>query len=287
MTSAPYETCVERVWDYPRPPALSPAARRVRVELAGEVLADSTSALRVLETSATVYLPPADVRADLLIPSGVRSTWCEYKGAATYFDAAVGDRHVRAVASTSRAWPGYEELRDHVAFYPGRVDAAWLDDERVHRAGGRLLRRLDHRRPRRPVQGRAGHARPEASLRYLRMDFAVGLVFALGRADFSAVERVNALAARYGVRIVATITETPWYIAECPAGRSDHPGRARPRASTRTRGAKWWPRWSATHPHSPLGLGNEPQRLRFAGTTADYARWATLTVQRSGAARAT
>ena len=27
--------------------------------------------------------------------------------------------------------PGYEALRDHIAFYPGRVDAAWLDDERV------------------------------------------------------------------------------------------------------------------------------------------------------------
>jgi uncharacterized protein (DUF427 family) len=42
---------MERVWDYPRPPAVAPAARRARVELAGEVMADSTRALRVLETS--------------------------------------------------------------------------------------------------------------------------------------------------------------------------------------------------------------------------------------------
>ena len=134
MTSAPYESSVERVWDYPRPPALSPAARRVRVELAGEVLADSTRALRVLETShpPTVYFPPDDVLADLLTPSSARSTWCEYKGAATYLDAAVGDRLVRAVAWTYQAPSlGYEALRDHVAFYPGRVDAAWMDDERV------------------------------------------------------------------------------------------------------------------------------------------------------------
>ena len=125
---------VERVWDYPRPPALSPAARRVRVELAGEVLADSTRALRVLETShpPTVYFPPDDVLADLLTASSARSTWCEYKGAATYLDAAVGDRRVRVVAWTYREpSPGYEALRDHIAFYPGRVDAAWMDDEQV------------------------------------------------------------------------------------------------------------------------------------------------------------
>jgi uncharacterized protein (DUF427 family) len=42
---------MERVWDYPRPPALVPCERRVRIELSGEVLADSTAALRVLETS--------------------------------------------------------------------------------------------------------------------------------------------------------------------------------------------------------------------------------------------
>ncbi len=139
MPSAPYEITVERVWDYPRPPAVSPATRRVRVELAGEVLADSTRALRVLETShpPTVYIPPADVRAGLLTPSGARSTWCEYKGAATYFDAAVGDRHVRAVAWTYREpSPAYEALRDHIAFYPGRVDAAWMDDERVRAQEG-------------------------------------------------------------------------------------------------------------------------------------------------------
>src|SRR5215212_5143742 len=39
---------MERVADYPRPPAVAPCARRVRLELAGEVLADSTRALRVL-----------------------------------------------------------------------------------------------------------------------------------------------------------------------------------------------------------------------------------------------
>jgi uncharacterized protein (DUF427 family) len=125
---------VERVREYPRPPAVVPCRRRVRVELGGEILADSTRALRVLETShpPTVYVPADDVRGDLLVASRARSTWCEFKGAARYLDATVGGRLVRAVAWTyPDPSPGYEELRDHIAFYPSRVDAAWLDGERV------------------------------------------------------------------------------------------------------------------------------------------------------------
>jgi uncharacterized protein (DUF427 family) len=125
---------VERVWDYPRPPALVPCDRPVRVEWAGEVLADSTRALRVLETShpPTIYVPPADVRADLLSPGHAGSTWCEFKGTARYLDAVVGRRRREAVGWTyPDPSPAYAALRDHVAFYPGRVDGAWLGDERV------------------------------------------------------------------------------------------------------------------------------------------------------------
>lgn len=130
---------MERVWDYPRPPAIAPCERRVRVEIGGEVLADSTSALRVLETShpPTVYVPPADVRGDLLAESDERSTWCEFKGVARYLDAIVGDRCVRAVGWTyPDPSPGYEALRGYVTFYPGRVDGAWMDDERVQAQQG-------------------------------------------------------------------------------------------------------------------------------------------------------
>jgi len=99
------------------------------LKLAGEALADSTRALRVLETShpPTVYVPPDDVRGDLLAASGARSTWCEFKGAARYLDAVVDGRRVHVVAWTYRdPTPAYEALRDHVAFYPGRVDVAWM-----------------------------------------------------------------------------------------------------------------------------------------------------------------
>ena len=125
---------MERVWDYPRPPAVVPCRHRVRVELGGELIADSTQALRVLETShpPTIYVPSADVRGDLLSAGRERPTWCEFKGAAHYLDAKVEGRVVRAVGwAYAEPTRDYEALRDHVAFYPGRVDAAWIGDERV------------------------------------------------------------------------------------------------------------------------------------------------------------
>lgn len=127
------------MWDYPRPPAVVACERVVRLELGGQVIAESSAALRVLETShpPTIYVPPGDIRAGLVVPGRGRSTWCEFKGAARYVDAVAGGRRVEAVGwSYADPAPGYEALRDHVAFYPGRVDAAWLGDELVHAQEG-------------------------------------------------------------------------------------------------------------------------------------------------------
>jgi len=121
------------VWDYPRPPALVPCARRVRVELGGELIADSVRALRVLETShpPTIYVPPEDIADGVLEPVAKR-TVCEYKGRAAYFDVVAGDRRARAAAwSYPDPVAAYGALRGHVAFYPGRVDRCRLDDEEV------------------------------------------------------------------------------------------------------------------------------------------------------------
>jgi uncharacterized protein (DUF427 family) len=125
---------MERVWDYPRPPALVPCGRRVRVKVGGVVVAESTAALRVLETShpPTVYVPPGDVRAGALAESAARSTVCEWKGRATYLDVVGGERRITAAAWTYREpVERYAALRDHIAFFPGRVDGAWLGDERI------------------------------------------------------------------------------------------------------------------------------------------------------------
>lgn len=128
----------ESVWDYPRPPALEPCERRVRIELGGRLIADSVAALRVLETShpPTIYIPPADIEVASLRPAGGRS-FCEWKGIATYFDVVSGERSERAAGWTYRdPVAAYAALRDHVAVYPGRMDACWLDDERVRSQEG-------------------------------------------------------------------------------------------------------------------------------------------------------
>jgi uncharacterized protein (DUF427 family) len=123
----------ESVWDYPRPPRIERSARRVRVLLGEVVLADSTGAWRVLETShpPTYYLPPDDVRCDLLTPAPQRGSWCEWKGQASYWDARAGELVVEAGAwSYPHPTPGFAALAGAVAFYPARF-ACFLDDERV------------------------------------------------------------------------------------------------------------------------------------------------------------
>ena len=123
----------ESVWTYPRPPALERNERHLRVVFAGEVIADTRCGFRVLETSHPpgYYLPLADVHPDALEHTA-KVTFCEFKGEAHYFTVTLGGRR-----ETNAAWhypdpsSGYEALRGHVAFYPGRMDACYVDDELV------------------------------------------------------------------------------------------------------------------------------------------------------------
>ena len=123
----------ESVWDYPRPPRAEPSTRRIRVVIGDVTVADTTHAIRVLETShpPAYYVPPEDVRREYLRPSR-RRTYCEFKGQASYYDLVVGEREVR-----DAAWyypdpnERFAAIRDHVAFYPGRVDACFVDEEQV------------------------------------------------------------------------------------------------------------------------------------------------------------
>jgi uncharacterized protein (DUF427 family) len=129
------ERARESVWDYPRPPRVEPLDRRVRVVLGGETIAESDRALRVLETASppTIYIPRDDVREDLLTDAGDGShTYCEWKGTASYVHAEAGGSRAERVAwFYPRPRPGYEQLEGHLAFYAGRVEAAYLDDELV------------------------------------------------------------------------------------------------------------------------------------------------------------
>lgn len=123
----------ESVWDYPRPPRLEPTPKRIRVEFAGVVLADTRSAFRVLETShpPVYYVPPKDVAMRYLVETPGQSH-CEWKGTAGYFSVVVGTARLEKVAwFYADPTPAFRPIRDHIAFYPGPMDGCFVDGERV------------------------------------------------------------------------------------------------------------------------------------------------------------
>jgi uncharacterized protein (DUF427 family) len=130
----------ESVWDYPRPPRVEPVPERLRVVVDGEVVADTTCGQRVLETAGApvYYFPRDDVRLDRLVVSP-HGTFCEWKGAASYFSYEHGSRRIENVAWTYESpSAGYEAIAGHLAFYAGRVDEAWVGDERATPQPGRF-----------------------------------------------------------------------------------------------------------------------------------------------------
>jgi uncharacterized protein (DUF427 family) len=129
----------ESVWDYPRPPRVEPTPKRIRVIFNGVTLVDTTRAYRVLETShpPVYYVPPADTLMSALIPIP-RTTYCEFKGAASYMRVSVGDK-----SADGACWyyptpaAGFEAIAGYFAFYPHLMDACYVDDEQVQaQAGG-------------------------------------------------------------------------------------------------------------------------------------------------------
>ncbi len=129
----------ESVWSYPRPPRVEPSSEHVVVRFGGVVVADTTSALRVLETShpPAYYLPRSAFDEGVLLPAPGLS-YCEFKGEAHCLSVSAGGDLIE-----SAAWfypepqAGYELLRDYVSLYPGRMDACLIDGELVEaQAGG-------------------------------------------------------------------------------------------------------------------------------------------------------
>lgn len=128
----------ESVWDYPRPPAVEASNCRVRVTFNECPIADTTDALRVLETShpPVYYVPRSDVATQHL-EQEARTTICEYKGRAVYYTVRVDDRSVPHAAWTYPApTDRYESLTNHFAFYPSKMDHCYVDDERVRAQDG-------------------------------------------------------------------------------------------------------------------------------------------------------
>jgi uncharacterized protein (DUF427 family) len=124
------------VWDYPRPPRVERSERPVKVIADGVVVAESTDALRVLETAGapTIYVPLLHVKMRFLAPSPGRTTYCEWKGRASYFDIGTARRAAWMYPDPKSE---YEMLRGYVSFYPAKVEC-YLGDERARPQPGRF-----------------------------------------------------------------------------------------------------------------------------------------------------
>jgi uncharacterized protein (DUF427 family) len=118
------------VWDYPRPPRIEADTREIVVRWGDIEIARTRRAIRVLETAhpPSFYLPWEDVAEDLF-QAAKGSSFCEWKGPASYWSLVDGERRLPSVAwSYPQPLAGAEAIADCVAMYPRalecRVDGA-------------------------------------------------------------------------------------------------------------------------------------------------------------------
>ncbi|MGV2902948.1 DUF427 domain-containing protein [Microbacterium sp. AGC62] len=128
ITPAPGQ---ESVWDYPRPPRVEPVAERITIRLGGHLIADTRGAVRVLEAShpPVYYLPIVDFVPGALVDAPGAS-FCEFKGAARYFDVRSGETLRQGAAwNYPHPAPGFEALMDRVAVYAAQMDECTVGEE--------------------------------------------------------------------------------------------------------------------------------------------------------------
>ncbi len=120
MTDLPKED----VQTYPRPPALEPVPQRIEITLGGRLIVSTKDAFRVLEThhAPTYYIPPDAVTATLTPAGG--GSYCEWKGAARYFDvSAGGSRARRAAWRYENPTERFAPIAGYLAFYVSLMDS--------------------------------------------------------------------------------------------------------------------------------------------------------------------
>jgi uncharacterized protein (DUF427 family) len=125
----------EEVFGHPRDPHhridVRQSSRKVSARFAGETIAATRRGLFLFETGmpARYYIPPEDVRTDLLVPSPTTSI-CPYKGTASYWSIKAGERVASdAVWAYLDPLPDAPPIKGHYCFYPEKVDS--LEVERT------------------------------------------------------------------------------------------------------------------------------------------------------------
>ena len=127
---------IENVGDYPRPPRVEAANQRARIWVGDALICDAPSVVRVLETfhPPGIYLSPSAFVDGALQPArDSRTTYCEFKGVATYLGVHAAGGLVLERAAWTYASPtaGYEAIAGLIAVYPGLMTRCELDDEPV------------------------------------------------------------------------------------------------------------------------------------------------------------
>jgi len=123
----------ESVWDYPRPPKMEPTTKDLKVIHRSVLLAHTNKSYRMLETShpPVYYFPQEDVKQNFLIQS-TKQTFCEFKGIAHYYHLKFENELIK-----DAAWyypepkEKYAAIRNFITFYPSKVEACYVNDEKV------------------------------------------------------------------------------------------------------------------------------------------------------------
>ncbi|KMO34849.1 hypothetical protein VQ02_18415 [Methylobacterium variabile] len=107
------------------PITITPNPHRIRVVLGGTIVAETTRALTLREAGLppVQYIPREDAQMDLFERTEHR-THCPHKGDASYFSLTAGGvEQANAVWSYEAPFPAVAAIKDHLAFYPNKVDA--------------------------------------------------------------------------------------------------------------------------------------------------------------------
>jgi len=123
----------ESAWDFPQTPRVEASRRPAAGELRGVVLFNVHGGYRVIERgfAPTFYVAQDQTRMELLVDSGRRLA-CPHRGVIGYWSfVSQGERLGEIAWTCVQPSPAFECLRGHIAFFPGALDAVWLDGERV------------------------------------------------------------------------------------------------------------------------------------------------------------
>lgn len=128
----------ENVWDYPRPAVCEPFYKDVLVIVENKIIAKTTSAIRVLETShpPTYYFPIKDVKINYL-KKNKNNSFCEWKGIASYFDL---DFKKKTISDIGWVYlnpnKNFISIKNYISFYASKADKCIVDGEQVLKQEG-------------------------------------------------------------------------------------------------------------------------------------------------------